>query len=168
MADNGGRTGSGAGIIVALVVGVLVVGFSLFSLFTEPVLSASWFAALAGIGVFGPVLGLALAMVVPKDQERNKTKSGSRALYRAIFFFGWLALALAFAAASGYIAYTVDGVESFRTGTKSWRYDLPVPVFIAMMGALSLGFGAITVIGIRDLQRQRRKLSTGLHQRSRK
>ncbi|GAB3811262.1 hypothetical protein GCM10028820_02190 [Tessaracoccus terricola] len=141
-------------MVVAGVVGAVVVVSCIVSLFTAPVWSAEWFAALAGVGVFGPVLALAITMLRPQRKGLKKQRS-NMGLVSAILLFAGLSLALASAAVSGWIAYKVDGVPSFRTGTGSVRYDLPVPVFSVVMGVCSLAFGFAAAVGVRDLLRRR-------------
>lgn len=141
-------------MVVAGVVGAIVVVSCVVSLFTAPLWSAEWFAALGGVGVFGPVLALAITMLRPSRKGPKKQRS-NKGLVTAILLFAGLCLALASIAVSSWIAYTVDGVTSFRTRTGSFRYDLPVPVFIAVMGVFSLAFGFAAAVGVRDLLRQR-------------
>lgn len=140
-------------MLVAGLVCALVAGFCVYALFTEPLWSAQWFAAIAGVGVFLPVVALAVVVSLPRRTRSRKPRVST--LHVAIVVFGGLALALASAAVSGYIAYTIDGIASFETRTGRVRHELPVPVFIAVMGVCSLAFGAASVLGIRELLRQR-------------
>lgn len=132
----------------------LVVVSCLVSLFTATAWTAEWFAAISGVGVFGPVLVLAIVLMRPRPQHSRGIPRNT-ALLSAVTVFAGLAVATASAAVSGYIAHEVDGVTSFATGTGSAQYDLPVPVFTVIMGVVSLGLATVAALGVRELLRQR-------------
>lgn len=123
-------------LLVGCFAGTLSIG-SLVGLFTSPILTTEWFAGLAGLALFLPILVMALSQIPGLGRPLDPTDPRTAAM-----LLGCVSIALAAGAVSGAIGYFVDDISGFWTG-RGKKHWLPMPAFIVVSSLGAVGFGLL-------------------------